>query len=75
MSCERVVTHLVAPGSNIYGVADVDKPAACIAAACGAATALFLDCTLKAASVPPAEVASTSWPYFIRLRRRGARLV
>jgi polar amino acid transport system substrate-binding protein len=49
------LTYLVAPGSNIRSVADADQPGVRIAAARGAATALFLERTLKAATVTPAE--------------------
>ena len=49
------LTYLVAPGSNIRSVADADQPGVRIAAARGAATALFLERTLKAAKVTPAE--------------------
>jgi polar amino acid transport system substrate-binding protein len=49
------LTYLVAPGSNIRSVADVDQPGVRIAAAKGAATALLLERTLKAAKVTPAE--------------------
>ena len=49
------LTYLVAPGSSIRSVADADKLGIRIAAARGAATALFLERTLKAAKVTPAE--------------------
>jgi polar amino acid transport system substrate-binding protein len=49
------LTYLVASGSNIRSVADADQPGVRIAAARGAATALLLERTLKAAKVTPAE--------------------
>jgi polar amino acid transport system substrate-binding protein len=49
------LTYLVAPGSAIRSVADADKPGVRIGAARGAATTLFLERTLKAARVTPAE--------------------
>ncbi len=48
------LTYLVAPGSNIRSAADADQPGVRIAAARGADTALFLERTLKAATVTPA---------------------
>jgi polar amino acid transport system substrate-binding protein len=42
------LTYLVAPSSTIRTVADADQPGVRIAAARGAATALFLERTLKA---------------------------
>jgi polar amino acid transport system substrate-binding protein len=49
------LTYLVAPGSNIRSVAEVDRPGVSIAAARGAATTLYLERTLKQAKVTPAE--------------------
>jgi polar amino acid transport system substrate-binding protein len=49
------LTYLVAPGSTIRSVADADQAGVRIAAARGAATALLLERTLKAAKVTTAE--------------------
>ncbi len=49
------LTYLVAPGSAIRDVAQADRPGVRIAAARGAATALYLERNLKAAKVVPAE--------------------
>ncbi len=49
------LTYLIAPGSAIRDVPDADKPGVRIAAARGAATALFLERSLKSASLMPAE--------------------
>ena len=49
------LTYLVAPGSTIRSVGDADQPGVKIAAARGAATALFLERTLKQAAVVPAD--------------------
>jgi len=49
------LTYLVAPGSTIRSVADADRSGVRIAAARGAATALLLERTLKAAKVTPAD--------------------
>ena len=49
------LTYLVAPGSTIRNVGDVDQPGVKIAAARGAATALYLERTLKHAAVVPAD--------------------
>jgi polar amino acid transport system substrate-binding protein len=49
------LTYLVAPGSSIRSVAEADQPGVRIAAARGAATTLFLERTLKNATVLPAE--------------------
>jgi polar amino acid transport system substrate-binding protein len=49
------LTYLVAPGSTIRNVGDVDQPGVKIAAARGAATALYLERTLKQAAVVPAD--------------------
>ncbi len=49
------LTYLVAPGSKIRNVAEVDRPGVRIAAARGAATTLYLERTLKQAKVTPAE--------------------
>jgi polar amino acid transport system substrate-binding protein len=49
------LTYLVAPGSTIRSVADADQAGVRIAAARGAATALLLERTLKAAKVTPAD--------------------
>jgi polar amino acid transport system substrate-binding protein len=49
------LTYLVAPGSSIRSVADVDKPGVKVAAARGAATTLYLERTLKQAVVTPAD--------------------
>jgi polar amino acid transport system substrate-binding protein len=49
------LTYLVAPGSTIRNVGDADQPGVKIAAARGAATALYLERTLKQAAVLPAD--------------------
>jgi polar amino acid transport system substrate-binding protein len=49
------LTYLVAPGSTIRSVGDADQPGVKIAAARGAATALYLERTLKQAAVVPAD--------------------
>ena len=49
------LTYLVAPGSAIRNVGDVDQPGVKITAARGAATALYLERTLKQAAVVPAD--------------------
>jgi polar amino acid transport system substrate-binding protein len=49
------LTYLVAPGSPIRSVAQADQPGVRIAAARGAATTLFLERTLKNATVVAAE--------------------
>ena len=49
------LTYLVAPGSTIRNVGDADQPGVKIAAARGAATALYLERTLKQAAVVPAD--------------------
>jgi polar amino acid transport system substrate-binding protein len=49
------LTYLVAPGSGIRSVAEADQPGVRIAAARGAATTLFLERTLKNATVVAAE--------------------
>jgi polar amino acid transport system substrate-binding protein len=49
------LTYLVAPGSAIRNAADADQPGVKIAAARGAATALYLERTLKQAAVVPAD--------------------
>ena len=49
------LTYLVAPGSTIRSVGDADQQGVKIAAARGAATALYLERTLKQAAVVPAE--------------------
>jgi polar amino acid transport system substrate-binding protein len=49
------LTYLVPPGSSILSVAEADQPGVRVAAARGAATTLFLERTLKQASVTPAE--------------------
>jgi len=49
------LTYLVAPGSSIRNVSDADQPGVKIAAARGAATALYLERTLKQAAVAPAD--------------------
>ena len=49
------LTYLVAPGSSIRSVAEVDKPGVKVAAARGAATTLFLERTLKQAAVVQAD--------------------
>ena len=49
------LTYLVAPGSAIRSAGDADQPGVKIAAASGAATALYLERTLKQAVVVPAD--------------------
>jgi polar amino acid transport system substrate-binding protein len=49
------LTYLVPPDSAIRSVGDADRPGVKIAAARGAATALYLERTLKQAAVMPAE--------------------
>jgi polar amino acid transport system substrate-binding protein len=49
------LTYLVAPGSAIRSVGDADQPGVKIAAARGAATALYLERTLKQAAIVPAD--------------------
>ena len=49
------LTYLVAPGSTTRNVADADQPGVRIAAARGAATALYLERNLKAAKVVTAD--------------------
>jgi polar amino acid transport system substrate-binding protein len=49
------LTYLVAPGSAIHSVGDADQPGVKIAAARGAATALYLERTLKHAAIVPAD--------------------
>ncbi len=49
------LTYLVAPGASIRSVADADRPGVRIAAARGAATTLFLERTLKDATLVQAE--------------------
>jgi polar amino acid transport system substrate-binding protein len=49
------LTYLVAPGSNIRSVAEVDRPGVSVAAARGAATTLYLERTFKQAKVVQAE--------------------
>ena len=55
------LTYLVAPGSGIRSVAEVDRPGVSIAAARGAATTLYLERTLKQAKVTPAETESAAF--------------
>jgi polar amino acid transport system substrate-binding protein len=49
------LTYLVAPGSTIRSAGEADQPGVKIAAARGAATALYLERTLKQAAVVPAD--------------------
>jgi len=49
------LTYLIAPGSDIRSVAEVDRAGVSVAAARGAATTLYLERTLKQAKVTPAE--------------------
>ena len=49
------LTYLIAPGASITSVAEVDKPGVKVAVARGAATALYLERTLKQATLAPAE--------------------
>jgi polar amino acid transport system substrate-binding protein len=49
------LTYLVPPGSAMHSVAEADQPGVRVAAARGAATALFLERTLRQATVAPAE--------------------
>lgn len=49
------LTYLVAPGSAIHRIGDADQPGVKIAAARGAATALYLERTLKQAAVVRAD--------------------
>jgi polar amino acid transport system substrate-binding protein len=49
------LTFLIAPGALIGSAAEVDKPGVKVAVARGAATALYLERTLKQATLAPAE--------------------
>jgi polar amino acid transport system substrate-binding protein len=49
------LTYLIAPGATINSAAEVDNPGVRVAVARGAATALFLERTLKQATLAPAE--------------------
>jgi polar amino acid transport system substrate-binding protein len=49
------LTYLIAPGADIKSVADADRKGVSITAARGAATALYLERTLKQAALTPAE--------------------
>ena len=55
------LTYLIAPGSTIRSVGDADQPGVKIAAARGAATALYLERTLKQAAVVPADNESAAF--------------
>ncbi len=49
------ITYIISPGAEIRDIPDADRAGVRIAAARGAATALFLERSLKAASLAPAE--------------------
>jgi polar amino acid transport system substrate-binding protein len=55
------LTYLVAPGSTIRNVPEADRPGVRIAAARGAATALYLERNLKSAKVVPADNEAASF--------------
>jgi polar amino acid transport system substrate-binding protein len=55
------LTYLLGPGSAIRSVADADQSGVRVVAARGAATSLFLERTLKAAKLVPAETEAASF--------------